>query len=256
MDFDHRHAWCPHAQGVLDVSDPCIRDAWSSAVPAVIVSGLVLYSLFNRAVKSSLLPEGFQRLFRPFLTIEEAEILEGDGGEHPGAKETAGSTPTLWRTILFAATGVLQTLIWLGLASYRFYTDSTKHPVVGGLFPLLTAYSWSYTALRPVIKPGVTPLYDLLAVYTALFCGGCLKLGGALMHSHNWEMLDWVAVGLNLAMASVVLVGLFGMPMNVPSESIEGEIVSVHVCCVLSPISLSPRERLSRPMTTPRCLDG
>ncbi|KAJ3509036.1 hypothetical protein NMY22_g16428 [Coprinellus aureogranulatus] len=222
MTFGHRHGWCPHAHSALDISDSCIRDAWSSIIPAVIVSTFILLSLFNHTVKKDVLPKSFKRLFQPFLTIEEAEALENGGGGSP-TRTKAVVLPPLWRTLLFSGTGVLQTLIWLGLASYHFYTDPAKHRLAGGLFPLLTACAWLYTALRPVIKPSVTPMYDLLVVYVALFCGGCLKLGGALMHSH-WAMVDWVAAWLNLGMVLVVLAGLASMPMNVPSEEVAGEI--------------------------------
>lgn len=229
MTFGHRHGWCPHAHSALDVSDSCVRDAWSSVVPASIVFALILLSLFNRTVKTAILPESIKRLFRPFLTIEEAEALDG-GGEISASSKAA--IPSLWRTVLFAGSGILQTLIWLGLASYHFYTDPAKHRIAGGIFPLLTAFAWLYTGLRPIIKPSVTPMYDLLVVYSTLLCGGCLKLGGALVHSH-WATVDWIAAWLNLGMVLLVLTGLAGMPLNVPSEKIEGEIVSLNLARVV-----------------------
>ncbi|KAJ2929604.1 hypothetical protein H1R20_g7490, partial [Candolleomyces eurysporus] len=218
MNSGH-HSWCPHATSAIDFSDSCIRDAWSSLTPAAIVSLFILVSLLRRILANhQVVPESVKRPFRPFLTVEEAEALEGDEEDFKPSTETK---PT-WRTVLFTVVGLLQTLVWLGLASFHFYTDSPKKYILGGLFPLLVACSWLYTSLRPVVRPSLTPQYDVLAVYVALLCGCVLKLGGALYHS-RWVPLDWIAAWLNALGLVVVLSAILSMPLNVPSRRVDKE---------------------------------
>lgn len=219
INSGHRHSWCPHATSILDFSDACIRDAWASLTPAALVSLFILVSLLRRIFANhQVVPENVKRIFRPFLTVEEAEALEG--GEED-FKPSTGTKPT-WRTVLFSVVGLLQTLVWLGHASFHLYTDSPKKRILGGLFPFLVACSWLYTSLRPIVRPSLTPQYDVLAVYVALLCGGSLKLAGALYHSH-WVPLDWIAVWLNAFGLVVVLSVILSMPLNIPGRRVDKE---------------------------------
>ncbi|KAF6756229.1 multidrug resistance-associated ABC transporter [Ephemerocybe angulata] len=231
-NLGHHHTWCPHATSVVDISDSCIRDAWSSLTPAAIVALFLLVSLLRRTVKKPIIPESISKLWRPFLPIEEAEALEGDEGEDETDEDLKKATSTgqrsVWRTVLFAVTGLFQTLVWLGLASYHFYTDAPKTRALGGLFALLTAGTWFYTGLRPVIRPSATAMSDLLVVYIALLCGGVLKLGGEMIHSH-WEPLEWVAAWLNIGSLLVVLSALFSMPLNIPSSRINKDDIGITI---------------------------
>jgi len=209
-------AWCPHSTNPLDFTDSCIRDAWSSIGPAAIVALFLLGALVP-------LPEFIRRPFRQFLSIEEAEALEGDFN----VRDSPAPAKSFWRTALFTSVGVLQSLVWLALASFHFYTDSQRDYVRRGLFFLLISFTWLYTALLPAFKSSARPPYKLLVVYTALLLGGLMKAAGALYHSHLSQW-DWIAIWLNIGSVLVVMIGLMSMPMNVPSEKVKDAIVGSH----------------------------
>lgn len=229
---DH-HPWCPHATGVFDISNPCIRAAWSSIIPAAVVALFVLGALLRPVLPTAFIPELIRQPFRPFVTIEEAEALEGgdvDDEDETHFKGTTGTTSSLWRTVLFVVVGLLQSLCWLGLASYHFYTDAPKHQAAGGLFSILVATTWFYTTVRPIVRPQPTAMYDVLVVYVALLLGGLLNIGGALVHSH-WERQTWVASGVNVLAILVVLAGLLSMPLNIPTGKVHKEDIVCLVPC-------------------------
>ncbi|TFK26992.1 hypothetical protein FA15DRAFT_614912 [Coprinopsis marcescibilis] len=259
----HHHSWCPHADSPVDWSDSCIRDAWSAAVPALVVVLLLVWSS-ARAVgltawTGTLIPEGIKELFRPFITVQEAEALGGrdeTDSDDKASTTPATTTPTtthapLWTTVIFAVVGVFQTLVWLGIASYHFYSDSETTYFLNGLFPLLIAFAWFYTALRPTLWPSRTVLYDLFTVYVALLCAGILRVGGALwekgtigsggnaerthlewafaVSKHDWQRADWAGASLNVFAVLFVLGVLLSMPLNLPTEHIEASKIGTSV---------------------------
>lgn len=217
----HRQAWCPAATHSFDFTDACILEAWSLLTPAATVALFTLVAS-SRFIPVPIVPEEFKQLFRQYLTIEEAEALEGEDGCGVDEREEMGEcSGAVWRTVVFSSVGLAQTLVWLGISSYDFYSDGR------GFFALANSATWFYTTLRPILKSGRKPPYDLLLVYALLLCGASVLLGGALLASESSRM----AAFANLVSILLVLSILLSMPMNVPRAKIRDALVRCSAVC-------------------------
>jgi hypothetical protein len=148
-------------------------------------------------------------------------------------------TVPLWRTIVFAFVGLVETLSWLSYGSYRLIDllseplPNYSHHIVPDfmgpiLAPFLISLSWIYTVVRPIVKPTATPPYDLFVVYCAHLVMGILLLGGEFfdygVHSGSMPPLTvTLALSANLLAVSGLLVLLGNMPLAVPSNRVKKE---------------------------------
>ncbi|KAH6873975.1 multidrug resistance-associated ABC transporter [Coprinopsis sp. MPI-PUGE-AT-0042] len=215
MAAHHSLPWCPHASTPFDIADGCIRDAWSSIAPAAVVGLLCTYSAIRVLGITRRVPDSLKEPFKPFISVEEAEAIDAD----ENGPTTTHSTPqAVWRTLVFATLGLLQTLVWLALGAYNLYLGES--PFNAGLFSLLIAATWAYTVIRTVLHRGPAPPYDVLIAYVAILCGAILKVGGELwQEQHDWSRLGWASAWSNLVVVLVTLSVLLSMPLNHLSET-------------------------------------
>lgn len=208
------------------------------------------------------------RWLRPFMTLEEAEaLLAVDGGYASGSAVDAfrangddfnspiieestpllkagivnrqcviGSRPPLHFTLSYTLLPLLQTLIWLAIATHRLAfacctPQSPCLPTAPALlaithFTALLIYLSSESPKRP------TPPYRLLVLYTLLFVGAAGTLGGDV---YRWKVERMDLSGVKTAMQFVnlsVLGWLIAMgitrPMAIPSPNINREKIVCH----------------------------
>ncbi|KAG6887018.1 hypothetical protein C0995_002341, partial [Termitomyces sp. Mi166 len=202
---------CGPDSGLLDFYKACTRSAWAALVPFVVVLVLGLCVIPG-------LPVRVPKVLRTFVRLDEAEAF-------------AQPTPTLRRPLLFISAGLFSTLIYLSHFSYILIASSSL-PLA--LPSLLLALSWLYTVLRPALSPTQTVPYDLFAVYTALFAGAVLLLGGVYyekgVFGAPWPDVRtmgalWGNLGVTAAMLGVVL----GMPLALPGQGVKPEDIGTTV---------------------------
>ena len=217
----------------FDFQSQCIRELWSSFLPA----GLILVLFFL----SIPIPHVFDVLCLPFknyLTLQEAEALDENTAvidklssqDDMPVRLGEPETVPLWRPVVFVFVGIIQCLCWTAHGSYRLYND--PRDMLGDVLPFLVAIAWLYTIIRPIRHPITTSPFDLFSVYLVLFCSGFLRLGGILF-DHNVFGSPWpstitlFALSANLLSLLVLLIMVLKIPMALPSNRIDKkEIVS------------------------------
>ncbi|KAJ7863242.1 hypothetical protein B0H13DRAFT_2237132 [Mycena leptocephala] len=207
--------------GAFEFEDACVRSSWSTVLPALVVLALCIF------------PFLLGTPFKTYITLHEAEgaDFQSSGGEDEPIEVPRGVA--LWRARLFTVAGLLQTLIWIAIAVfYSLMADTVDAWSFAQC--LLLAFSWLYTAVRPIVSPPVTAPYDLFLVYTLHVMGGVLLLGG--------QLFDYAVAAAPLPSAPILL-GLFvnlvailallyvtvQMPMNLPSSRIKKEDIGQSV---------------------------
>ena len=218
---------CDNDIDPFDFQSQCVREIWGSFLPA----GLVLVLCFL----SIPIPHALDNLCSPFktyLTLHEAEALDGNIDEISNQDELGNSAETvpLWRTVVFVFVGLIQCLSWIAHGSYRLHND--PRDVFGGILPFLVAIAWLYTIIRPISHSITTSPFDLFSIYLVLFCVGSLRIGGILF-DHNIFGLPWpstitlVALSANLLALLVLLIVVLNIPLALPSNRInKNDIVS------------------------------
>ena len=218
---------CGNDLDLFDFQSQCVREIWSSFLPA----GLVLVLFFI----SIPIPHALDILcspFKPYLTLHEAEALDGNIDKISSQDDMGDSIETvpIWRTVVFVFVGIMECLSWIAHGSYRLYND--PRDVFGGILPFLVAIAWLYTIIRPISHPITTSPFDLFSIYLTLFCVGSLRIGGILF-DHNVFGSAWpsaitlVALSANLLALLVLLIAVLSIPLALPSSRInKKDIVS------------------------------
>lgn len=218
----------------LDFHLECVRSAWAALVPFGVVLVLVFFAVPG-------LPWRVPSVLRTFVTLEEAEALSPRGNENENENGNSAHEPTkhnstLRRPLLFVSIGLLSTLLYLSRFSYLLVTSSQ---LPSALPSLLLSLSWLYTVLRATLKPPQTVPYDLFAVYTVLFSGAVLQLGG-VYYERGVFGLPWPSVGTmlalwgNLCVTTATVCVVLGMPLALPGEGVKAQnIVSADARCSL-----------------------
>ncbi|KAJ7863247.1 hypothetical protein B0H13DRAFT_2237135 [Mycena leptocephala] len=210
--------------GAFEFEDACVRSSWSTVLPALAVLALCISYLPVR------LPAPLRSLGTPlktYLTLHEVEgaDFQSSGGEDEPIEVPRGVA--LWRARLFTVAGLLQTLAWIAAAGFHSLTADT---VDAWTFTqcLLMAFSWLYTAVRPIVSPPVTAPYDLFSVYVLHVVGGALLLGGHLFDHAVAAVplpstLVLIGFSANLVVVFTLLYVTVQMPMNLPSPHVKKE---------------------------------
>jgi len=227
---------------LLDLGDPFVRELWACILPSAFVI-LFCATLIPVPGWARSLWQKASRPFRNSLTLEEAEAFEA---AHDNKKSSpadystsAKSVTSVFRTIALSGLGLLQVLVWLGLGSYSFAIHAKPWD---GILPIITAGTWLYASLRPIIWSSQTVYYDLFALYLAHLITGLTILGG-LFFDHSVYQLPLpsrVALGarvINLSVLTALLAIVLNMPFAVPSTRINkddvGKSVSPEDYCTL-----------------------
>lgn len=210
--------------GPLDLSSPCIRETWAALVPGAFVV-LVCLAILPLPAAARRALAVLKRPFQPFLTLEEAEILNA-GEKGTNVPEAEVSSVPLWRTLVLSLIALTEALAWLILASYHLAV--APEDIWQDLRPFTYALTWLYATCRPVVRPTATPPYDLLTFYFLRMASDALAFGGTL-YDHTVEGValpaKWVIAFqvLNLVAELVLLVVVLSMPLAIPSSRVNTE---------------------------------
>lgn len=209
----------------FDFQSQCIRELWSSFLPAGLVLLILCWSFIP-------IPPVFDLFFAPFKTfleLHEAEALESNEtvtSSQDSDDATDQQSVPLWRTVAPVFVGFIQCLSWIALAFYRLHID--PQDVLGGVLPFFTAITWLYSIIRPISHPIVTSPFDLFLLYMALFCVGSLQIGG-IVFDHNilgspWpSTLTLAALSANILASLALLIVVLSIPLALPSNRINKE---------------------------------
>ena len=206
----------------FDFQSQCVREIWGSFLPAGLVLVLCFFSIpIPHALDILCSP------FKPYLTLHEAEALDGNMDKISSQDDMGDSVATvpLWRTVVFVFVGIIQCLSWIAHGSYRLYDD--PRDVFGGVLPFLVAITWLYTIIRPISHPIATSPFDLFSIYLVLFCFGFLRIGGILLDYNVFASprpssltFTLVALSVNLLALLVLLIVVLNTPLALPSNRI------------------------------------
>jgi hypothetical protein len=217
---------CGNDLDLFDFKSLCVREIWGSFLPAGLVLVLCILSIP--------IPHVFDILcspFKPYLTLHEAEALNGDIDKISSQDDMGDSVKKVpvWRTVVFVFVGIIQCLSWIAHGLYRLHND--PRDIFGGLLPFLVAIAWLYTIIRPITHPIATSPFDLFSIYLVLFCVGSLRIGGILFdHVFGLPLpstITLVALSANLLALLVLLIVVLNTPLTLPSNRInKKDIVS------------------------------
>ena len=213
---------CDDVLDPFDFQSQCVRELWSSLLPAGLVLVLCFLSIPIPHVLDILCTP-----FKPYTTLQEAEALDSDAtaiDKLSGQHDTSNleSVP-LWRSVLIVFVGIIQCLSWIAYGSYQFYNDPSD--MLSSVLPFLVAIAWLYTIIRPITHPIATSPFDLFSIYLVLFCVGLLRVGGILF-DHNVFSSPWpstltlIALSANLLASLVLLIVVLSTPLALPSNRI------------------------------------
>lgn len=221
---------CRDSGGLLHLGSPCVREFWSAVLPLVLVA-LVIASTLPQPKPVRTLVASLKTPFRNFLTLAEAEALDADADDLNCVPRNTVPPVPLWRSLLLAVVSLLETLVWLGVATYCLAISpvDVHHALVASALSLV----WLYATVRPIVAPAATPPNDLLVLYTLQLVMSLLTFGGILFDSSvrgypNPAPPVLAAHIANLAAITLLLLVVFNMPLAVPSDAVEKDkIVSI-----------------------------
>jgi len=217
--------------GALDFSNTCVRSSWGTLLPTIILGCFALATIplpSTGPVGNAI--EGIKNLFKPFLTLREAESLDNaDGDQTVQVRQQA----PLLRTATFVFLGLVESLAWLAFGSYLAILDSSDPWSITQ--PFLVAVIWLYTVVRPVANPSPTPQYDVVVLYFLQVISAALSLGGVLYDHAVFGTafppdIAMIALSLHFAISVILMGVVLLMPLALPSNRVKKEeIVGFHV---------------------------
>jgi hypothetical protein len=140
-------------------------------------------------LSNPILVRPIKRHFTPSLTLQEAEALDvaaaseskaalGEGGQ--GEPEAVGGdseqveSGLFWKPLLLSWIALIETVVWLGVASFTVIQDRGDSVFVVSSF--VFALTWLFATVRPIasVRPTPTlrpPPFDLFTLYLIHFRG-------------------------------------------------------------------------------------
>ncbi len=172
----------------------------------------------------------------PFLTLQEAEALDATAGaESKAALGEAGQGETdavaehvesrhFWKTLLLSWFALIETLVWLGIASFTIIQDERDPVYVASSFVL--ALTWLFAAVRPIVRPKLTPPYDLFTLYLIYTAFELVSLGTFAYNHRAYgtplpPSLTLIVHILNLCVLFILVAIVLSMPLSIPSHRVE-----------------------------------
>lgn len=228
-------------ESLLDFSSTCSRALFITLPPSALVLGL--------SISHIRFPGPFRRLativeslFKPFLTLSEAEALnvqalgtEGDSVANHTNQEVLElqKKTVLWRLTLFVVLGIVESLFRLAIAVYCIHNTPSR--IQDSFVYLCSAIPWTYTVVRPIARPIKTVPYDLFLIYTVLLFSGALNLGEIIYDQVVFNSAAPTIVLATLIVDIIILIVLLSsvitMPMGYRSAGVNSkDIVRVNRC--------------------------
>ncbi|KIK63814.1 hypothetical protein GYMLUDRAFT_40900 [Collybiopsis luxurians FD-317 M1] len=195
----------------------CWNELWFTAILTIFVFCLYL-SVAPRLLLPQWLTQALglvKRPFKTFMTIQEAEALNGDQDED---LEIQQHVP-LWRTLVFTFIGILEMILLLATGVYNAVISRSA------LSSFLNVFVWSYTVGRFIAYPQPTVPYDLFSLYVLQLVSEACQLGAMLFDRDAYGVplppTDVIALHVfTLTMVVVLLAVVLSMPMAVPSRKV------------------------------------
>jgi hypothetical protein len=233
---------CHFSSEIWHLDLACARSFWGALVPAAFVFLLSVVTIPLPTWLSNLI-RPIKEPFSPFLTLQEAEALdaaafaetkvalgEGGQGEADSVAEHVESRH-FWKSLLLSWFALIETLVWLGIASFTIIQDEGNPVYVASAFVL--ALTWLFATMRPIVRPKLTPPYDLFTLYLIYTVFEIVSLG-TFAHDHHAygtplpSSLIFTAHILNLCVLFILVAIVLSMPISVPSSRVEkAKIVSL-----------------------------
>ena len=219
---------------LLDFGDPFIRELWASLLP----SAFVILFCATLIPVPGFVRSAWQRVSHPFrnsLPLERAEAYEATHASKDGSpadhSTPAKSATSIFQTTALSGLALLQVLAWLGLGSYSFAVRAQIWDVA---LPIVTAATWLYASLRPIIWSSQTVFYDLFTLYLAHVVTGLIVLGGSFFDHSVYQLplpppVVLAARVANLSVLAILLTIVLNMPFAVPSPRINKDDVGKSV---------------------------
>ncbi|KAJ6563543.1 hypothetical protein B0H10DRAFT_2169170 [Mycena sp. CBHHK59/15] len=216
------------------LGDPCVRSSWSAIAPAFLVLVFLATSLpITVPARFRKYCRLLQTSFATYLPLHEAEALDlASVDSPPSLVNVVDVESPLLRSLLFVFAGLFESLVWVADAS--FYLILSPFDAWGAGRRLLVAFSWMYTAVRPITHPSATAPYDLFSIYVLHFIGGFLLLAGHVFeHTVSGTPLPSTMVlfglSVNLAVIVTLLYVTVKMPIGLPSTFVRKEDIGYSV---------------------------
>ena len=264
---------CPSPAHPFNFSDPCIRQAWSSFLPLILV---FVICLVNISIKIPIPDRLNLTGFNPFLNLNDAVALDAVAEKmtRPASGESflddegvsKVAKPPFWRTFLLCIVALLETLAWIAYGSFRvIMSQKQDDPEPALILPFILALPWLYALFRPLFKPPLTPPYDLFVLYLAHLAMGVIMLGAVLFNHTSYDVPlpdTWALVGLvgNLLLLIIGLVLIVSVRMAIPPKGVNPDdivctslIMLYHPC--LSSVPCLGQNGLARRLHHPLGLD-
>jgi hypothetical protein len=220
----------------------CARSFWGALVPAAFVFLLSVVTIPLPTWLSNLM-RPIKEPFTPFLTLQEAEALdtaaiaeskaalgEAGLGEADAVAEHVESRH-FWKSLFLSWFALIETLVWLGIASFTIIQDERDLVYVAS--PFVLALTWLFATVRSIVRPKFTPPYDLLTLYLIYTVFELVSLG-AFAYNHRAygtplpPLLILTAHILNLCVVFILVAIVLSMPLAIPSRQVEkAKIVSL-----------------------------
>uniref|UniRef100_A0A8H7XJS6 Multidrug resistance-associated ABC transporter n=1 Tax=Psilocybe cubensis TaxID=181762 RepID=A0A8H7XJS6_PSICU len=214
-------------RSVFEFNDPCIRASWSALLPFGLV-GLLCLSKLPKPRPVQRLCRFLQSPLHNFLTLREAEALDnksaiGRAFENDNIEELPKSHVRRHH-VAFAFIGAAEGLCWIVSGSFQLY-DS--HNNVDGILCYALAFSWIYTAIRPLVpSTSKSAPYDVVVIYLLFFVGAIVDIGGiiydyAVLLSPLPSQLSLLLRSVNLLAIVSSLIIIFNIPSELPSAKVD-----------------------------------
>ncbi|KAN0111601.1 hypothetical protein V8E52_008339 [Russula decolorans] len=221
----------------------CARSFWGALVPAAFVFLLSVVTIPLPTWLSNLM-RPIKEPFTPFLTLQEAEALdtaaiaeskaalgEAGLGEADAVAEHVESRH-FWKSLFLSWFALIETLVWLGIASFTIIQDERDLVYVAS--PFVLALTWLFATVRSIVRPKFTPPYDLLTLYLIYTVFELVSLG-AFAYNHRAygtplpPLLILTAHILNLCVVFILVAIVLSMPLAIPSRQVEKAKIGLSV---------------------------
>jgi hypothetical protein len=232
---------CNFSSDIWHLDLACARSFWGALVPAVFVFLLSVFA-FPLPTWLSNLIRPIKKHLTPFLTLQEAEALDsaaiaeskatlGEAGRsEPETGEQVG-LGRFWKSLLLSWFALIETLGWLGITSFMSLQDEWDPVYVAS--PFVLALTWLFATVRPLVRPKLTPPYDLFTLYLIYTVFEIVSFGAFAYnhHAHGTPLppsLILTAHILNLCILLILDIIVLSMPLAIPSRRVaKAEIVSL-----------------------------
>lgn len=234
---------CHFSSEIWHLDSACSRSLWGAFIPAAFVFVLCVASIPVPAWLSNLV-RPVKTLFVPFLTLQEAEALDvADAAESRAALgEVVQGEPEavieqieprhFWKPLFLSWIALIETLSWLGVASFNVIRDQRDPVYVATSF--VFALVWLFATLRPILRPKPTPSFDLFVLYLIFFIAEVISLGTFIHNKHAYgtpfpDALTLATHILNLGALLILVAIVLSMPLAIPSRRVDKEKIGKSV---------------------------